>query len=76
MTGKEIWRKIKEIEKELDTFNLVIAEWRVKYGMKPELISLYAIMDGLSLGLQALEAKADFSRYINLLSKYEDATSQ
>lgn len=46
---------VKEALKNLDTFNLEVAEFRVKYGMSPDLRRLYTQMGRLCNKLLELE---------------------
>ena len=65
MTGLEVLEKVKEAEKELDKFNLTMAEWRVQNGMTVELTKLYRAMGNLSAALMNAKEIADLSPFIN-----------
>ena len=67
MTGREVLEKIVEAERELDRFNLLIAEWRVGHGIGDVLPLLYKKMGEVSAVLKLAKRSADFSDYISKL---------
>ena len=70
MTGKEVLEKIKEARKELDKFNLSVAEFRLQHDMDSSIRGLYAAMGKLDEVLEQCERLSDFSKYVaRMISK-------
>jgi len=67
MTGLEVYEKVTEAIKELDSFNLAIAQYRVGVGMSNELRLLYGRMGELDYALQQAEVLADMKELVALL---------
>ena len=64
MTGLEVYEKVAEARKELDSFNLAMAQYRVDVGMSPKLRLLYQRMGELDYALQQAEVLANMKELV------------
>ena len=64
MTGLEVYEKVAEARKELDSFNLAMAQYRVGVGMSNELRLLYRRMGELDYALWQAEVLADMKKLV------------
>ena len=73
MTGLEVYGKVAEARKELDSFNLAMAQYRVGVGMSNELRLLYRRMGELDYTLRQAEVLADMGELVANLLKIRKA---
>jgi len=64
MTGLEVYEKVVEARKELDSFNLAVAQYRAGVGMSNELRLLYRRMGELDYALQQAEVLANMKELV------------
>jgi len=67
MTGTEVLEKVREARRELDKFNLSLAEYRMQYGMSSTFRCLYCRMGQVDETLVELENLADMGELVSKL---------
>jgi hypothetical protein len=67
----KITEMVKQAQKNLDEFNLEVAQFRVEHGMSTSLTYLYKEMGLLSRGLMALESQAEKVERLDAASRRE-----